>query len=50
MLLSNEEVRMLFNKVLDSMASIEQNMCKHVIDIKSRVEKRIVYAQSVVVN
>ena len=39
-LLSNEEVRMLFNKVLESMASIEQNMSKHVTDIKNRTEKK----------
>ena len=39
-LLSNEEVRTLFNKVLESMASIEQNMSKHVTDIKNRIEKK----------
>ena len=39
-LLSNEEVRLLFNKVLESMASIKQNMNQHVKDIKCRIEKR----------
>lgn len=38
-LLSSEEVRMLFNKVLKSMASIQQDMGKHVKDIKERIEK-----------
>ena len=39
-LLSDEEVRKLFNKVLESMASIKQDMSKHVTDIKSRIEKK----------